>query len=167
MTLHRHLLPLALVSLSLGAMAPAADWTATKGAPVAGAPDVEQTTWTSGRPPGGPFDRIEVHRYRAKAVPVASVLYLPGTNMNGEVAVADEDHNLWIFLAKNGVEVFALDYRTRFASSSTDPAALASKPGRRHATNTVAVLAAITATRLLVIEDAPAQGVSCGAAGLG
>src|SRR6187549_3739101 len=126
MTLHRHLLPLALVSLSLGAMAPAADWTATKGAPVAGAPDVEQTTWTSGRPPGGPFDRIEVHRYRAKGAPVASVLYLPGTNMNGEVAVADEDHNLWIFLAKNGVEVFALDYRTRFASSSTDPAALAS-----------------------------------------
>ena len=37
--------------------------------------------------------------------------------MNGEIALTDEDHNLWIFLARRGVEVFTLDYRTRFASS--------------------------------------------------
>ncbi|MEO5761057.1 MAG: hypothetical protein ABIR28_01985, partial [Vicinamibacteria bacterium] len=60
------------------------------------------------------------------ASPIAALLYLPGTNMNGETALADEDHNLWIFMARRGVEVFALDYRTRFASDSTDAGALAS-----------------------------------------
>ncbi len=102
------------------------EWTAGPGPSIAGAPDLEHSTWNSPRSPGGPFDRIEVHRYRTKAAPLATLLYLPGTNMNGEVAVTDEDHNLWIFLARHGVEVFALDYRTRFASSSTDAAALAS-----------------------------------------
>ena len=102
------------------------EWTAGKGAPIAGASDIDHSTWSSTRSPGGPFDRIEVHRYRTKSAPVATLLYLPGTNMNGEVAVTDEDHNLWIFLARRGVEVFALDYRTRFASSSTDATALAS-----------------------------------------
>jgi len=34
------------------------------------------------------------------------------------VALADEDHNLWTFLARRGVEVFALDYRTAFPPSS-------------------------------------------------
>lgn len=102
------------------------EWKAAAGASIAGAPDVEHSTWSSSRPPEGRFDRIEVHRYRTNATPVATMLYLPGTNMNGEVAVADEDHNLWIFLARRGVEVFALDYRTRFASSSTDAGALAS-----------------------------------------
>ena len=102
------------------------EWAPGKGTPVAGAPDLEHTTWSSSRPPAGPFDRIEVHRYRTKGAAVATMLYLPGTYMNGEVAVTDEDHNLWIFLARRGVEVFALDYRTRFASSSTDATALAS-----------------------------------------
>lgn len=102
------------------------EWTAGKGAPIAGVSDLEHSTWSSPRSPGGPFDRIEVHRYRTKGAPQATLLYLPGTNMNGEVAVTDEDHNLWIFLARRGVEVFALDYRTRFASSSTDATALSS-----------------------------------------
>jgi len=115
-----------LLALTGGANAAAPEWTASKGAPIAGSPDIEHSTWSSPRSPGGPFDRIEVHRYRAKTTPSATMLYLPGTNMNGEVAVTDEDHNLWIFLARHGVEVFALDYRTRFASSSTDAVALAS-----------------------------------------
>ncbi len=115
-----------LLALAGGASAAGPEWTAAKGAPIAGAPDLEHSTWSTPRPPGGPFDRIEVHRYRVKGPPIATLLYLPGTNMNGEVATADEDHNLWIFLARRGVEVFALDYRTRFASSSTDAAALAS-----------------------------------------
>jgi pimeloyl-ACP methyl ester carboxylesterase len=42
------------------------------------------------------------------------LLYLPGTNMNGEAAVGDEDHNLWLFAARRGVEVFTVDYRTHF-----------------------------------------------------
>jgi len=115
-----------LLALSGGASAAGPEWTVGKGGSIAGASDIEHSTWSTDRPPVGPFDRIEVHRYRTKAAPVATLLYLPGTNMNGEAATTDEDHNLWIFLARRGVEVFALDYRTRFSSGSTDPAALAS-----------------------------------------
>ena len=115
-----------ILAFACWANAAGPEWTAGPGPSIAGAPDVEHSTWSSPRSPGGSFDRIEVHRYRTKAAPLATLLYLPGTNMNGEVAVTDEDHNLWIFLARRGVEVFALDYRTRFASSSTDAAALAS-----------------------------------------
>ena len=117
---------LAALALAGRTNAASPEWKAASGASIPGAPDVEHSTWSSARPPDGPFDRIEVHRYRTKAAPVATMLYLPGTNMNGEVTVSDEDHNLWIFLARRGVEVFALDYRTRFASSSTDAGALAS-----------------------------------------
>lgn len=118
---------LALLALSPRAVAAPLDWKAAPGPAIEGAADIEHATWSVAREPGGPFDRIEVHRYRAAGkAPSATVLYLPGTNMNGEVAVPDEDHNLWIFLARRGVEVYALDYRTRFASASTDAAALAS-----------------------------------------
>ena len=112
--------------LSSAIFAASPDWTASKGGAIPGAPDVEHSAWTAARHPDGPFDRIGVHRYRTKEAPVATLLYLPGTNMNGEVALTDEDHNLWIFLARRGVEVFALDYRTRYASDSTDAAALIS-----------------------------------------
>lgn len=117
---------LAVLTLAAGVPAAAADWTRAPGSPLVGATDIEHTTWNVARAPGGPFDRIEVHRYRTKAAPMATLLYLPGTNMNGEVALESEDHNLWIFLARRGVEVFALDYRTRFSSASSDPAALTS-----------------------------------------
>jgi pimeloyl-ACP methyl ester carboxylesterase len=115
-----------LLALGGGASAAGPEWAVGKSVPIAGASDIEQSTWSTGRPPAGPFDRIEVHRYRTKAAPLATLLYLPGTNMNGEVATTDEDHNLWIFLARHGVEGFALDYRTRFASASVDANALAS-----------------------------------------
>lgn len=115
-----------LILASSGVNAAAPEWLVKAGAPVSGAPDIEHATWSTSRSPSGPFDRIEVHRYRTKAQPTATLLYLPGTNMNGEIALTDEDHNLWIFLARRGVEVFAMDYRTRFASSSEDPVALAS-----------------------------------------
>lgn len=117
---------LSLITLARGAAAAGPEWTATRPAPLSGAPDVEQSIWSTAVSPHGPFDRIEVHRYRGKAAPFAALLYLPGTNMNGEAALADEDHNLWVFLARRGVEVFTLDYRTRFASASEDPSALAS-----------------------------------------
>lgn len=116
---------LTLLALSDPARAASPEWTASTGAAIAGAPDIEHSAWSTSRPPAGPLDRIEVHRYRTKAAPLATLLYLPGTNMNGEAAVTDEDHNLWIFLARRGVEVYALDYRTRASSSTTDPKALA------------------------------------------
>jgi pimeloyl-ACP methyl ester carboxylesterase len=99
--------------------------------PLAAGSNVQETVWTTGRPPGGPFDKIGVHRYRAKAgaaaaAPVATLLYLPGTNMNGIAALTDESHNLWVYLANRGVEVFAIDYRTRFIPPDTPPTGLAS-----------------------------------------
>jgi pimeloyl-ACP methyl ester carboxylesterase len=81
---------------------------------VAGSPVLE-TAWSVSRPPGGEFDRIGLHRYRTSgsgSSSVATLLYLPGTNMNGIAAVKDEAHNLWLFLAARGVEVFTIDYRT-------------------------------------------------------
>ena len=71
------------------AVAAPAEWTATKPASLGGAPDIEHSVWSASRPPGGPFDRIEVHRYRTKATPIAAMLYLPGTNMNGEAALTN------------------------------------------------------------------------------
>lgn len=117
---------LAFSAFLAGAPAAASEWTPARNAPLPGAADIDHTIWSASRPPGGPFDRIEVHRYRTKAAPIATLLYLPGTNMNGEAALENEEHNLWIFLARRGVEVFTLDYRTRFSSGSADPAALAS-----------------------------------------
>ncbi len=92
---------------------PETAWTLSRAeAPVRAGADVRETRWTQARPPGGAFDRIQVHRYRSADPTVATLLYLPGTNMNGEVALADSDHNLWLFLARRGVDVFTLDYRT-------------------------------------------------------
>ncbi len=63
----------------------------------------------------GEQQRIGLHRYRVPEVePVARLLYLPGTNMNGVLKTRDEFHNLWLYLAARGIEVFTLDYRTRF-----------------------------------------------------
>jgi len=90
---------------------------------------VLETVWSSGRPPGGAFDRVALHRYRTPGPAVATVLYLPGTNMNGGSALTDEDHNLWIFLASRGIEVFTIDYRTHFIPNDTPPTALGSLKG--------------------------------------
>ena len=46
--------------------------------------------------------------------------------MNGISTLPDEAHNLWVFLANRGVEVFAIDYRTRFIPPDTPPTGLAS-----------------------------------------
>lgn len=81
---------------------------------------VKETVWSIARPPGGGHDRIRVHRYRADDRPVASLIYLPGTNMNGSAALTDERHNLWLYLAARGIDVFALDYRTHAVAPATD-----------------------------------------------
>jgi pimeloyl-ACP methyl ester carboxylesterase len=109
----------ALVALVAGMASGAAaqggvgQWTeASAEKPLAGVAGVRETAWTAPRPPGGPWDTIELHRYRGEGESFATLLYLPGTNMNGEVALTDERYNLWIYLARRGVDVFALDYRT-------------------------------------------------------
>ncbi len=88
---------------------------------LAGTSGVRETRWSLVREPGGAHDRIQVHRYRGTAPSRAVLLYLPGTNMNGHAAVTSEDHNLWLFLARRGVEVWALDYRTHFVPSNSSP----------------------------------------------
>ncbi len=75
-------------------------------------------------------DPIRVHRYRVHRVAepsFATLLYLPGTNMNGAAAVLDERHNLWLYLARRGVDVFTLDYRSHFVGNDVlaDSAVLA------------------------------------------
>lgn len=119
---------LAAALLALGASAPAAadDWAvAAEEHPVAEGSPVSETAWTAARPPGGAFDTIGLHRYRASGTPAATLLYLPGTNMNGALALTDEAHNLWLFLAARGIEVFALDYRTHAVPADAAPEALA------------------------------------------
>jgi acetyl esterase/lipase len=97
----------------------AAAWTVAQAErPLTALPAVRETRWRTSRAPGGPYDRIEMHRYRGQGPARGVLLYLPGTNMNAEPALTDEDHNLWLFLATRGVEVFALDYRTRFVPAS-------------------------------------------------
>jgi len=119
MRLARTLLWAAVLSWPCLAPAQESSWSLARAeASLEGVADVRETRWTSTRPPGGAYDRIELHRYRSVAPRAAVLLYLPGTNMNGEVAVTDESHNLWLFLARRGVEVYALDYRTRFVPSA-------------------------------------------------
>ena len=97
----------------------AATWTVVQEErPLATLPAVRETRWRAPRAPGGAYDQIELHRYRGQGSARAVLLYLPGTNMNAEPALTDEDHNLWLFLAARGVEVFALDYRTRFVPAT-------------------------------------------------
>lgn len=77
---------------------------------------VWQLTYTN-EPP----QRIALHRYRDPTVPaIAALLYLPGTNMNGELKHRSERHNIWLYLAARGVEVYAMDYRTHFISHDYD-----------------------------------------------
>lgn len=111
-------LTITLGFLFLFAGASAAEWSVSSPeAPVGGAEDVLETRWVTGRPPQSDHDKIQLHRYRDSGDPTAALLYLPGTNMNGEIAIADEDHNLWLYLARRGVTVYTLDYRTHFVSS--------------------------------------------------
>jgi len=86
---------------------------------------IRETVWTQARPPDGTWDRIRVHRYRGVDAPFAALLYLPGTNMNGAAALDDEAHNLWLYLAARGVDVFTLDYRTHAIPADTAPDQLA------------------------------------------
>src|SRR5216684_827018 len=82
-----------------------------------GAPHVFEWVFQARRG-SSPFDRIALHRV---------TLYLPGTNMNGEVAIDDPRYSLPLFMASHGVDSWALDYRTHFVppvASASDLAML-------------------------------------------
>ncbi|HYR96295.1 MAG TPA: hypothetical protein VEM57_06125 [Candidatus Binatus sp.] len=72
-----------------------------------------EDVWTCARPPGGPFDRVGLHRLAPCAGASGPVvLYLPGMHMNGELPIADPLHDVRVYLAAAGVRTWGLDYRT-------------------------------------------------------
>jgi dienelactone hydrolase len=95
------------------------------------APRVHEWTYELQRGPS-PFDRIGLHRVSlgpAAEHPGIVMLYLPGTSMNGEVAVDDPHYSLPLYLAGHGVDFWALDYRTHFIPPAARAADLAELKG--------------------------------------
>ncbi|MGB0061677.1 MAG: hypothetical protein WBP68_15965, partial [Candidatus Binatus sp.] len=80
-----------------------------------------------------PFDKIALHRVakgpNPPAHPDAVVLYLPGTNMNGEVALEDPRYSFQVYLAAHDVDVWSLDYRTHFIPPQTPQSDLSELAG--------------------------------------
>ena len=112
-----------LLALALAAKADINDFRmVTPETAVPGNPALTETLWQTRVAPGGEYDRIGLHRYQRRDAPASAVmLYLPGTNMNGELGVTDQDHNLWLYLAARGVKVYTLDYRTHFVPNEPVP----------------------------------------------
>ena len=78
---------------------------------------ITQTIWKQVVQPAGKYDLVSLNRYRNLEVPtVAAIFFLPGTNMNGGISILTESHNLWLYLANRGVDVYAMDYRTHYVS---------------------------------------------------
>lgn len=75
------------------------------------------------------YDKIALHRIalgpRVRAHRAITVLYLPGTNMNGEVAVEDPRYSFQTYLATHGVDVWTMDYRTHFVPSGIPASTIA------------------------------------------
>ncbi|HUO05383.1 MAG TPA: alpha/beta fold hydrolase [Candidatus Binataceae bacterium] len=80
-----------------------------------------------------PFDKIGLHRLdkgsAPPAHPAAVVLYLPGTNMNGEIALDDPRYSFQVYLATRGIDVWSMDYRTHFIPPSTPESDLSELTG--------------------------------------
>jgi len=80
-----------------------------------------------------PFDKIALHRVakgrNPPAHPEAVVLYLPGTNMNGEVWLDDSRYAFQVYLAEHGVDVWSMDYRTHFIPPDTQQSDLSELAG--------------------------------------
>ncbi len=91
-------------------------------APIHRGSPLTETYWEVDVAPGGKYDRLGLHRYHnPHMVSGATVLYLPGTNMNGELAITSEANNLWLYLAARGVAVYTIDYRTHFVPNEPVP----------------------------------------------
>ncbi len=80
-----------------------------------------------------PFDKIALHRVakgpNPPAHPQAVVLYLPGTNMNGEVALEDPRYSFQVYLAEHDIDVWSMDYRTHFIPPQTPESDLSELAG--------------------------------------
>jgi pimeloyl-ACP methyl ester carboxylesterase len=130
-------LPLTCVIIFAGGLAPAASAQALQagkgfiavGTPrtFSAAPGIYEFVFQERRG-ASPFDRIGLHRITSGPVPPAHpaivMLYLPGTNMNGEIAIDDPHHSLPIYMGSHGVDFWALDYRTHFVPPANSAANL-------------------------------------------
>ncbi|MGA7870019.1 MAG: hypothetical protein WCA22_03885 [Candidatus Binatus sp.] len=123
----------AVLLLLVATVASAADFQAVGAArELKGAPGIYEWTFqaTVGK---SPFDKIALHRVangpNPPAHPAAVVLYLPGTNMNGEVALEDPRYSFQAYLAEHGVDVWSMDYRTHFIPPETPQSDLAELAG--------------------------------------
>ncbi len=80
-----------------------------------------------------PFDKIALHRVtklmNPGTHPEAVMLYLPGTNMNGEIALEDPRYSFQVYLAEQGVDVWSMDYRTHFIPPETPQSDLSELAG--------------------------------------
>jgi pimeloyl-ACP methyl ester carboxylesterase len=80
-----------------------------------------------------PFDKVALHRVakgpNPPAHPEAVVLYLPGTNMNGGVALDDPRYSFQVYLAEHSVDVWSMDYRTHFIPPQTPDSDLSELAG--------------------------------------
>ncbi len=112
-----------LLFIALRAIASAAEFNAVGTArELKGAPGIYE--WTFEASVGkSPFDKIALHRVAKGPNPPAHaeavVLYLPGTNMNGEIALEDPRYSFQVYLAEQGVDVWSMDYRTHFIPPET------------------------------------------------
>jgi pimeloyl-ACP methyl ester carboxylesterase len=121
--------------IALGAIASAAETEFSAvgaGRELKGAPGIYE--WTFAATVGkSPFDKIALHRVakgpNPPAHPDAVVLYLPGTNMNGEVALDDPRYSFQLYLAERGVDVWSMDYRTHFIPPQTPQSDLSELAG--------------------------------------
>jgi dienelactone hydrolase len=80
------------------------------------------------------YDKVALHRIargpRPPQHPALVLLYLPGTNMNGEIAVENPRYSLPVYLAAHGVDVWTLDYRTHFIPGNVPADAIANVVAR-------------------------------------
>ena len=124
-----------LFFIALGAVASAgqADFSAVGGGhELKDAPGIYE--WSFAASVGdSPFDKIALHRVAKRPrVPGdlnAVVLYLPGTNMNGELALEDPRFSFQVYLAEHGADVWAMDYRTHFIPPQTPQSDLSELAG--------------------------------------
>jgi pimeloyl-ACP methyl ester carboxylesterase len=124
---------LALLLFLIASVASAADFQAVGGASeLKGALGIYEWRYqaTVGK---SPFDKIGLHRVAKgptpPAHPEAVVLYLPGTNMNGELALDDPRYSFQVYLAEHGVDVWSMDYRTHFIPPQTPQSDLSELAG--------------------------------------
>jgi pimeloyl-ACP methyl ester carboxylesterase len=116
------------VLLAIGAALAGFESSATPRA-IGTTPPITETSWISVRGKSD-FDRIGLHRLAAGSNPGGPlVLYLPGTNMNGELPLTDPRHWLPLYLAVNGADVWSIDYRTHFIPPQTPQEQLAELRG--------------------------------------